>query len=173
MGMAAAMGLTLRGSLSLPIVRSRLRPSFSAIVTGVCAGLLHSILTIPAAALILHLQPQWRSAVAELYSWRAGHSRLFIGLTLPMIVLAEEVFWRGVIAQFLIERSGKLCGILLASAMYAAAHLAAFNPVLLLAAFACGLYWGLLYAATDNLTTTTLSHLIWDVLLLFALPVVP
>jgi membrane protease YdiL (CAAX protease family) len=88
-------------------------------------------------------------------------------------VLAEEVLWRGVVARYLIERYGRALGIAYAAAIYALAHWATLNPVLLLAALGCGLYWGWLYTATnDNLVAPTISHLMWDVLLLFLFPVV-
>jgi membrane protease YdiL (CAAX protease family) len=70
------------------------------------------------------------------------------------------------------ERWGRLPGVVLAAAIYAIAHVAAGNPLLVIAAFGCGLYWGLMYAAMDDLVSPTVSHLVWDVLLLFALPVV-
>ena len=41
-----------------------------------------------------------------------------------------------------------------------------------IAAFGCGLFWGLLYSATDDLVAPAISHLLWDALLLFAFPVI-
>jgi membrane protease YdiL (CAAX protease family) len=64
------------------------------------------------------------------------------------------------------ERWGRALGIVAAAAVYAAAHWAAFNPLLALAAFGCGLYWGWLYAATGDLSAPIVSHLLWDTLLL-------
>ena len=89
-----------------------------------------------------------------------------------MIVIAEETLWRGVVARFAIERFGRAFGVLVGAALYAAAHAVALNPLLLGAAFGCGLFWGLLYAATDDLSAPIASHLAWDVMILFLFPVV-
>jgi uncharacterized protein YbjT (DUF2867 family)/membrane protease YdiL (CAAX protease family) len=172
MGMTVAMGILLIGSLTLPAARNRLKPSVSRIVGGIAAGALLFLLTLPAVALLFRIQPSWEAFARSLYAWRSGHSPLFIAATLPMIVLAEEVLWRGVVVRFLVERWGTLLGVLAAALIYSAAHWAALNPVLLIAAVGCGLYWGLLYSATDDLITPFVAHLTWDVLLLFAFPVV-
>jgi uncharacterized protein YbjT (DUF2867 family)/membrane protease YdiL (CAAX protease family) len=172
MGMTVAMGLALAGAWNVPAVRHRLKPSVRRIVIGLGAGVALYGISVVAAALLFALGPQWETAARSLYAWKVGHSPVFIAVTLGMIVLAEEVLWRGVVARFLMECCGTVPGIVLGAAIYAAAHLAAFNPVIVVAAFGCGLYWGLLYAATDELVSPTVSHLLWDVLLLFAFPVI-
>jgi membrane protease YdiL (CAAX protease family) len=172
LGMTVAMGLLLAVSLSLPAARGCLKPSLMRIATGLATGIALYGISVLSAAVIFQLRPEWIPAARLLYSWKSEHSPLFITTTLVMIVLAEEVLWRGVVAQFLMKRWGRVTGVALAAAIYAVAHLAAGNPLLVIAAFGCGLYWGLLYAATDDLVTPAVSHLVWDVLLLFVFPVV-
>jgi uncharacterized protein YbjT (DUF2867 family)/membrane protease YdiL (CAAX protease family) len=172
MGMTVAMGLALAGAWNVASVRKRLKPSVLRVAIGLGAGVALYGITVVAAALLFALGPEWETAARSLYAWKVGHSPIFVAVTLAMIVLAEEVLWRGVVARFLMERCGTVPGVVLGAAIYAAAHLAAFNPVLAVAAFGCGLYWGLLYAATDELVSPTVSHLLWDVLLLFAFPVI-
>ena len=70
------------------------------------------------------------------------------------------------------ERWGRVAGIVVGAAIYALAHGATRNPLLLAAAFGCGLFWGWLYAATDDLVAPAVSHLAWDAMLLFAFPVI-
>jgi membrane protease YdiL (CAAX protease family) len=41
-----------------------------------------------------------------------------------------------------------------------------------MAAFACGIFWGWLCVATDDLVVPVVSHLVWDLALFFAFPVV-
>jgi membrane protease YdiL (CAAX protease family) len=171
-GMTVSMSVLLLAALTLPAVLKRLTPSISRIVGGLAVGGLHYALTLPAVALVFRIQPSWEAFARTLYSWRAGHSALLIAVTLPMIVLAEEVLWRGVVSKFLTERFGIGMGVVLAALSYAAAHWAAFNPVLTIAALGCGIYWGILYAATDDIITPFVAHLTWDVLLLFAFPLV-
>jgi membrane protease YdiL (CAAX protease family) len=77
-----------------------------------------------------------------------------------------------VITRFATERLGAALGIVAGAALYTLAHAATMNPLLLGAAFGCGLYWGLLAAATDDLTAPIVSHLVWDVMVMFVTPLV-
>jgi len=171
MGMTVVMGLALAGTLLLKPVRQRLQPSPFRVITGLAAGTVLYGITRAVAALLPFIWPGWETAARTLYAWSHGHSPLFLGVTLVWIVLAEELLWRGVVARFFMERWGRAYGIAAAAMVYALAHFATFNPLLLAAALGCGLFWGWLYAATDNLVAPTVSHLLWDVLLLFAFPV--
>lgn len=171
-GMTVAMGVLLAGSLALPAVRSRLRPSFGRIAAGAAAGALLYLLTRLGVVILNYAWPAWASYARELSLWKQGHSPFFIATTLVMIIVAEEALWRGVLARFALERMGRAPGIAAAAALYAAAHVVTLNPLLVVAAFGCGLYWGILYAATDDLTAPIVSHLIWDVMFLFVAPVV-
>jgi membrane protease YdiL (CAAX protease family) len=171
-GMTVAMGFALVGALMLPSVRRQVKPSSFQVALGVAAGVVLYGLTRIVAGILFSVWPESEALVGGLYAWKAGHSSLFLGVSLIMIVFAEEVLWRGVVSRFLMERCGRVTGIVSAAAIYALAHWAAFNPLLLLAAFCCGLYWGCLYAAGNNLISPAVSHLVWDALLLFAFPIV-
>jgi membrane protease YdiL (CAAX protease family) len=172
MGMTVVMGLALVGALTLPAIRQQLKPSVSSIAIGAVAGLIQFAITVLSAALLFRLRPDWAGTAKALYSLTAGHSPVVLAATLPMIILSEELIWRGVVARFLTERWGLLVGVMIAASTYALAHWAAFNPLLVAAAAACGLFWGLIYATTKNLVAPTIAHLVWDVLLLFVWPVV-
>jgi uncharacterized protein len=171
-GMAVVMGAALAGAALLASVRRRLKLSILYVVSGLVAGAALYGLSLLGLALLSRVWPGWETHARTLYAWRVGHSPLFIGITLVMIVLAEEVLWRGVVARYLMERHGTGAGIFYAAVIYALAHAATLNPALLLAALGCGAYWGFLYAATDDLVTPTVAHLLWDILLLFLFPVV-
>ena len=171
-GIAVVMGGALAGAILLHSVRHRLRLSVLHIVLGLAAGGGLYGLSLFGLALLSRVWPAWEAHARTLYAWRSGHSPLFIGITMVMIVLAEEVLWRGVVARYFMERHGIVPGIVYGASIYALAHAATLNPVLLLAALACGIYWGCLYALTDDLVTPTISHLVWDILLLFLFPVV-
>jgi NADH dehydrogenase len=171
-GMTVAMGLLLAGSLGFKAVRRRLVPSIRNVGIGLLSGGVLYGLTRLGILVLQPLWPAWESHAAALGRWKEGYSAFFIATTFVMIVVAEEALWRGVVARFAVERFGSLLGIIAGAALYAAAHLVTLNPLLIAAAFGCGLYWGLLYAATDDLTAPFVSHLVWDVMLLFVLPVV-
>jgi uncharacterized protein YbjT (DUF2867 family)/membrane protease YdiL (CAAX protease family) len=171
-GVTAAMGMALAGALCLEAVRRRFKPTLFRLVAGLLAGAVQVGVTHAVTALFPLVWPEWEAAARTLYAWSNGHAPLFLGSTLVLAVTAEEALWRGVVARFLIERWGRTAGIVAAAAIYALAHLAALNPLLLMAAFACGIFWGWLYVATDDLVVPTVSHLVWDLALFFAFPVV-
>jgi membrane protease YdiL (CAAX protease family) len=153
-------------------VHRHLRPAVFGVIAGVVAGLLLYGITVVVARLLPPVWPGWESSARELYSWADGHSMSFLIPTLVMIVIAEELLWRGIIMRFLVERWGKGAGIAAGAAIYALAHWASLNPLLLGAAAGCGLFWGWLFVVSDDLTVPIVSHLVWDSLCLFLLPVV-
>jgi membrane protease YdiL (CAAX protease family) len=165
MGLTVAMGSALVIALASRPAR-RFSLSVFNMAAGVGAGLFLYGLTRLVAWVLPSLWPGWENGAQALYLWQRGHSWLFLAPTLVMIIIAEEVAWRGVIARFFMERWGKALGIVAAASVYALAHWAAFNPLLAIAAFGCGLFWGWLYAASDDLAPPVVSHLIWDTLLL-------
>jgi membrane protease YdiL (CAAX protease family) len=165
MGLTWAMGLALIIALASKPARA-FRPTAFRVAAGLGAGAVLYGLTRVIAALLPSLWPGWETGARALYSWKAGHSWAFLAPTLVMIVIAEEVVWRGVVARFFMERWGRPLGITVGALVYALAHLASLNPLLVLAAFGCGLYWGWLYSATDDLVAPAVSHLLWDSLLL-------
>lgn len=101
-------------------------------------------------------------------------------LLLFLIGPAEEIFWRGHIQQKLVKALAKkgrkglvaeYLPILLSSLIYALVHLWSFNFMLIMAAFVCGLFWGLLYKWDGRLPTVILSHALWDVTVFILLPI--
>jgi len=170
--MTVVMTIILAGTLYLPAVRRRQIPTPFRIITGLVVGAVHFGMTQLVISLIPSIWPGWEVSARAIYAWKSGHSTAFLVPTLILIVIAEEALWRGVVTRYMMERFGRLQGIMLGALIFAIAHWSAFNPLLLLAAFGCGLFWNWLYAATDDLTIPTVSHIMWDFLLLFAFPAV-
>jgi membrane protease YdiL (CAAX protease family) len=170
--MTVVMGLLLAASLALGAVRRRLSATPRRIVLGLVSGGVLYGLTRAGVLVLKAAWPAWEGYARELNSWKSGYSTVFLAVTLVMIVIAEEVLWRGVVARFMMERWGAAFGVLAGAALYTAAHVATMNPLLLAAAFGCGVYWGLLAAATDDLTAPIVSHLVWDVMVMFVTPLV-
>ncbi|HZE99170.1 MAG TPA: NAD-dependent epimerase/dehydratase family protein [Planctomycetota bacterium] len=171
-GMTMAMGILMAGSLALKGVRRRVVPTLRRVGIGLAAGgVLYGLTRLGVLALNA-LWPAWEAYAKTLSGWKSGHSVFFLATTLVMIVAAEELLWRGVVVRLAMQRFGALFGIVLGAALYAAAHAVTLNPLLLAAAFGCGLYWGLLAAMTDDLTAPIVSHLVWDVMIMFVTPLV-
>ena len=173
LGMTIAMAASLAAACGFRAARSRIHPTILRVVLGLAAGAILYGATRVVTALLPALWPAWGPWRDQLYAWRGGHGIGFLLPTLVLIVLAEEVVWRGVVTRFALERWGRPLGLLAGALIYAAAHAGTGNPLLLAAALGCGLFWGWLYAATDDLTAPVLSHLAWDLMVLFVAPLHP
>lgn len=78
------------------------------------------------------------------------------------IGFGEEMFWRGYIQRFLTEKYNKWLGLLITVFFYTTVHILTLNPVLVLASFIVGMYWGLIFLWRGNIVAVLISHMIWD-----------
>jgi membrane protease YdiL (CAAX protease family) len=96
---------------------------------------------------------------------------VFLTAALVAIVLAEELVWRGLVLEELTERLGTRRGWLVAALLYALAALptvyltgdgiAGPNPLLVLAAFGCGMVWTFFAGRLGRLVPSAVSHLVF------------
>jgi len=96
----------------------------------------------------------------------------YIGLAVMAVATAEEIIWRGWVMRVLVKARGERAGWLLGTALYALAHaptvyllrdeLAGLNPMLVLAAGACGLVWGYLAVRIDRLGPSVFAHMLFS-----------
>jgi uncharacterized protein len=111
--------------------------------------------------------------VKAVYALKFGASQLRIGLLLAFVIgPGEEIFWRGYLQRTWEGRLGRATALPFAVAVYAAVHVASGNPMLVLAAAVCGLFWGILYQRSNSVLVVGVSHLLWDlaVFLIFPFP---
>ncbi len=101
--------------------------------------------------------------LGEAFALRAGHPDWVIVVTLVPAIVGEELLWRGVMQTGLGSRMPQWLGILLATGIYASAHLAAGSALLLAACIGFGLAWGLMFAVTRSLWAVVVSHIAWEV----------
>lgn len=110
--------------------------------------------------------------VSSIYTIKSGSSTLLISFLLLFVIgPAEEIFWRGFIQenlQFLTKKSS--ISIILTTVIYTLVHIWALNPMLLIAAMICGLFWGYLYYRYQSLSLVIVSHSIWDFLIFIVFP---
>ena len=170
-GMTVGMAALGAVALAFRAVRSRLRLTPVRILAGLASGAALYGLTRLALLGLSAAWPDWPAHARALLSWKGGHGPAFLLPTLVLIVVAEEVVWRGLATRFFAERWGRAAGILAGAALYAAAHAATLNPLLLVAAVVLGVVWGWLFLATDDLVLPSACHLGWDLLLLFGPPI--
>jgi len=102
-------------------------------------------------------------------------------LALVVASIAEEVLWRGLVVSLLEEKIGSRRAWVWAAVLYAVAHVptiwalrdpvAGPNPVVFLAAIACGLVWGGMARRFERLLPSVFSHALfdWTVLMMFRL----
>lgn len=110
--------------------------------------------------------------ISSVYSIKSGSSTLLISFLLLFIIgPAEEIFWRGFIQDNLLLFTKKSSiSIILATIFYTLVHIWALNPILLIAAMICGLFWGYLYFRYQSLGLVIVSHSIWDFLIFIVFP---
>jgi len=111
------------------------------------------------------------TGISQVYQFKAGASPLrVIGLMALLIGPGEELFWRGFLQRRFQIHFGGVTGWLLAAAVYAVVHAGSGNPMLVLAAAVCGLYWGLLFLLTRSPLLVAVSHTVWDLAVFIVFP---
>jgi hypothetical protein len=111
------------------------------------------------------------NGISSVYEFREGASTLRIGLLLAFVIgPGEELFWRGFLQRKWADRLGPGRGFAAATALYMAVHLGSGNPMLVLAAAVCGVFWGLLYRRTGSVLLCAASHTLWDLAVFLFFP---
>ncbi len=101
--------------------------------------------------------------VKAVYGFKTGASPLRVGLLIGLLIgPAEELFWRAFLQRRLAKDLGDWAGLALACAAYTGMHLSSMNPMLILAAGVCGVFWGLLYMRLRSVWLNVVSHVVWD-----------
>ena len=83
----------------------------------------------------------------------------------------EEVYWRGFVQRYFSGKWGSTMAFLVTLILYTGVHLPTGNPVLILASFVCGAYWGALYCMSGSLVPVLISHMVWDPLIFIISPI--
>ena len=101
--------------------------------------------------------------VGSIYSMKEMSNPWLISLMLLFVSSpAEEIFWRGFLQKWAMNRWGGVPGWLIASACYAAVHIVSGNFILVMAALVAGLFWGGMYLwLKGNLVPVIFSHAFW------------
>lgn len=87
------------------------------------------------------------------------------------IGFGEEIYWRGFVQRFFQIKWGKGVAFLLTVILYTGVHLPTGNPVLILAAFICGIYWSGLYWYAGSIVPVLISHMLWDPFIFVIAPI--
>ena len=110
--------------------------------------------------------------IEAVYANRGGLSPIVVGALLFFpIGFGEEIFWRGFVQARFSQKWNPLAAFALTTLLYVGVHVPTGNPVLILASFTCGVFWGGLYMASGKLVTVLVSHMVWDPLIFVILPI--
>jgi membrane protease YdiL (CAAX protease family) len=117
------------------------------------------------------LLPFAGSGISQVYGFKAGVSPLRVIFLMVLVIgPGEELFWRGYLQRNFQDRWGGVPGFLAATALYALVHAGSGNPMLVLAAAVCGLFWGYLYLRTKSVLLVLISHTVWDLAVFILFP---
>jgi membrane protease YdiL (CAAX protease family) len=120
----------------------------------------------------LGLIPGRAENLLSIYARQGSLSPALVGVLLFFpIGFGEEVYWRGLVQKYFMSRWGGLSGFWVTTLIYTLVHVPTLNPVLILAAFTCGLFWGGMFALTGSLVPVLISHMVWDPLIFTLLPI--
>jgi membrane protease YdiL (CAAX protease family) len=108
--------------------------------------------------------PGGDAEIRDIYTLRTIRPKGEIAARLATVIgPAEELFWRGLVAEGLMTSFGRWRGAALAAAAYGGVHIVTGNFTLFGAAGIAGAHWSALYAAGVPLGALVVSHVAWDI----------
>ncbi|MFN3781611.1 MAG: lysostaphin resistance A-like protein [Candidatus Kapaibacteriota bacterium] len=169
----AAVVLSSYSYLSLKNQFNKLfKSSFKLIFLGILSAILLYLIFYIGKYLLILILGSAQSQISAVYSTKSQTPLWVISIVLLFIIgPAEEVFWRGFVFSKLNEiRNKPYFNLLLSTIFYTFVHVWALNPILLLAAFVCGLFWGYMFLKFKTLVPGIISHSLWDFMVFVLLP---
>jgi membrane protease YdiL (CAAX protease family) len=164
--------------LGRPLLLGRKFTAKDVLLGVVLAGLLYALFyagnqfLMMASRLFPALLPDRAGNIASVYANLGGLSPALVSLLLFFpIGFGEELFWRGFVQRRFSERWSASSAFALTTLLYTAIHLPTGNPVLILAALTCGVFWGGFYWATGSLVPVLVSHMLWDPFIFVIAPI--
>lgn len=118
------------------------------------------------------LLPQRAENLNSIYANKGNVPPALVGLLLVFpIGFGEEIYWRGFVQRYFQGRQGKWAAFLITVVLYTGVHVPTANPVLILAALVCGIFWSGLYVCTGSLAPVLISHMVWDPFVFIIFPI--
>jgi membrane protease YdiL (CAAX protease family) len=153
-----------------PFLPARLRPTWRLAAMGAASGLGLYALSC-AGAVLLRETPLW-AGVQEVTDLAGSVPAAVAVLAVAAVTSpAEEVLWRGAVFARDTRRLGPgWRPVAATTGLYAAVVALSGQPVLVLAALACGAVWARQRQVTGSLVPGVVSHAVWASLLLLYVP---
>ncbi len=128
-----------------------------------------AVLFAPAAGAF----PSRRAGVAALYAAFRSPGALIVVFLMPMVVVFEEVVWRGAIHNALARRMSLPWAVVAGAVLYSLAHIPIGSAALVVTALGAGLCWSALRAFSDSLPAVVVAHLMWNFVVLVIFQLTP
>jgi membrane protease YdiL (CAAX protease family) len=129
---------------------------------GIGAGLVMAGGTMVLFRPVMTAFPTLFGDVSRLYAAFGDRGSVATILLLPVIVIGEEIVWRGAVQGALARRMRWLPAAVVGALVYALAHTPVGSPALVLTCLGAGFCWSALRGITDSLPATVMAHLVWD-----------
>lgn len=153
-----------------PGLRDLLRPSAATVGLGLGVAAIAYLGGDLCMAALRTWAPAAAAQVQQVYGWSELAPLSLRLVLLPLIVLGEDVVWRGALTLPLAARLGPALGCMAAGSVFALAHLTSGPPLLVAAALIMGTLWSMLAIRSRSLVPVLVSHLVWDLLVMFVRP---
>jgi membrane protease YdiL (CAAX protease family) len=142
-------------------LRDWFAPQPRAIVVGLVVGAAMTALTYPVFHFAVQTWPELFSDVQRLYQKASTRSLGSALAWVTVLVVAEELLWRGALLEALRARTSRTAAIAISVAAYAVAQAGTGSWIVGVMALVCGALWTAQRLLTRSLLSSTLSHLIW------------
>ena len=120
------------------------------------------------------VMPAGAADIDEVYARRQEAPRWFIAGVLALAIApGEELFWRGLVNAYLMQRLGRGAGAAIGALTYGGIHLVTGNLTLTGAASVAGAFWSAQYLVEGRLPSLIVSHIVWDLWIFLVQPTVP
>ena len=172
-----AVGVGAMGALAVaanPELRSaRNRPRLCDLPVGIAtAAALYAVFRA-GDRFARRVMPTGAEDIADVYERRRMAPRWFIAPALALVIApGEELFWRGLVNGYLMQRLGRVTGSALGAVIYGGIHLITGNLTLSGAAGIAGAFWSLQYLFEGRLPAVIVSHVSWDLWIFLVQPTV-
>ena len=161
--------LTLAFRLERPHTDLKLKDT---LMIGFLSGILMYIITWTASKVLPAVHPPLQNQLEDLYILLSPTETWQYSVLILLIIPGEEIFWRGLIEKRLLIYLKVVPAVLLSTLLYAFPLIFSGNLLLVLAGVGGGLLWGTIYAWKRSLSMVIISHLLFDLMLLVAFPLV-
>ncbi len=172
-----AVGVGAMGAVAVaanPELRSaRNRPRLRDLPAGVAAAAALYGIFRTGDRFARRVMPTGAQDIADVYERRRMAPRWFIAAALALVIApGEELFWRGLVNGYLMQRLGRVAGSAAGAVIYGGIHLITGNLTLSGAAGIAGAFWSLQHLFEGRLPAVIVSHVTWDLWIFLVQPTV-